>query len=90
MIDEDLFQDFIGHRKDIKKPMTDRAVNMLYKKLQRLELQGYCPSLLIERSMINGWQDVFPHDSCKKNQSWIDKVTDKSWREGLDNVRQIK
>ena len=80
MINEDLFQDFIGNRQDLKKPMSPRAIKMLSNKLLRLEAQGYDTDLLIERSVINGWQDVYPHDSCKKNvQGFIAKVTDISW-----------
>lgn len=87
MIDETLFNEFTEARKEIKKPMTDRAKRMLVRKLERLEAQGYCSTLLMERSIINGWQDVFPHESCKKVQlkvmGFIEKHTDKKWREGL-------
>ena len=84
MINETLFQDFIGNRQDMKKPMSPRAIKMLSNKLIRLESQGYCPDLLIERSIINGWQDVFPHDSCKKSaQGFIARVTDISWARNI-------
>jgi len=72
--------EFIEHRKEIKKPMTARAVKMLEKKLSRLQVQGYDPDLVLERSMINGWQDVYPHDSCKyQKQGFIEKHMDTSW-----------
>jgi len=85
-IDRSLLESFTDHRRiDKKKPMSARAVDMLIKKLSRLESDGYCPNLLLERSIINGWQDVFANDSCKKvnEQSFMDKHTDKSWREGF-------
>lgn len=93
MIDEVLFSEFVASRQDIKKPMTERAKKMMLNKLQRLEAQGYCPTLLMERSIINGWQDVFTHESCKKVQlrqvGFIEKHTDRSWAEGLE-VKRLK
>lgn len=84
MIDERLFMDFIGNRKDIKKPMTQRAIDRMRGKLERLESKGYDANLLLERSIINGWQDVFEHETClKKRQGFIEKVTDISWSRGL-------
>jgi hypothetical protein len=88
MIDETLFQDFVGNRSEIKKPMTPRAVKMLRNKLNRLESEGQDANKLMERSIINGWQDVYPHESCIKsqmtqNQDFISLHTNKSWREGL-------
>lgn len=84
MIDEAIFQDFIGNRKDLKKAMTPRAIERMRNKLERLNADGYDCNLLLERSIINGWQDVFPHESClKKNQGFIAKITDISWAQGL-------
>lgn len=91
MIDEELFQDFIGNRQDIKKPMTDRAIKMLRKKLDRLESEGHCPAKLLERSIIQGWQDVYPDTSTiKTKQGFIERQTDRSWAEGLDNTTNVK
>jgi len=90
-IDRSLLETFVQARKlDIKKPISARGVDMLIRKLSRMEADGYCPNLLLERSIINGWQDVFAHDSCKpveKAQSFVDLHTDKSWRP--DNVVPI-
>jgi hypothetical protein len=88
MIDETQFQDFVENRKDIKKPMTALAIKKLRTKLERLEAQGYCPNQIIERSIINGWQDVYPHDSCKKSQQgFISRITDTSWASGLHRIK---
>jgi hypothetical protein len=91
MIDEVLFSEFVGSRQDLKKPMTERAKKMMVNKLLRLEAQGYCPTLLMERSIINGWQDVYPSEECKKVQlrqvGFIEKHTDRSWAEGLETKR---
>lgn len=99
-IDRALLQSFIDMRnEDTKKPMTQRAVDMLIRKLSRLEAQGHCPNLLLERSIIGTYQDVYPDDSTRKhvvgsfvalhtdkswaNVSFMEKHTDKTWRKGL-------
>lgn len=99
-IDRALLQSFIDMRnEDTKKPMTQRAVDMLIRKLSRLEAQGHCPNLLLERSIIGTYQDVYPDESTRKhvagsfvalhtdkswaNVSFMEKHTDKTWRKGL-------
>jgi len=84
-IDRSLLESFVEARKlDIKKPISARGVDMLIRKLSRLETDGHCPNLLLERAIINGWQDVYPDDSTKRKESFIAIHTDKSWRN--DNV----
>jgi hypothetical protein len=98
-IDRDTLSDFVGARKDAKKPMTERAVTMLLRKLARLEAEGHCPNLLMERSILNGWQDVYPDESTKAvRDSFVSTHTDRSWRESFtdtdrswgDNVKAIR
>ena len=51
---------FMEFRKSIKKPMTDRAVELLIKKLN--DMTSYIPEQIeiINQSIMNGWQGVFP------------------------------
>ena len=57
---------------------------MLIKKLSRLESQGHCPNLLMERSIMNGnegWCDVYPNETTMKaKESFISIHTDTRWR----------
>lgn len=83
-IDSDLFADFISARREGKKPMTPTAVRRLERKLARLQGEGHCPNKLLERSIINGWQDVWPDDSTMRQMSnFTERHTDVSWRNGL-------
>jgi len=88
-IDRSLLETFVEARKlDIKKPISARGVDMLIRKLSRLEADGHCPNLLLERAIINGWQDVYPDDSTKREVksnviSFVERHTDRSWAEGL-------
>lgn len=84
-IDRSLLESFIEMRKEKGKPITQRGLDCLIQKLSRLEKDGHCPNLLLERSIINGdkgWSDVYPDETTKKApESWLDKHTDTSWRE---------
>ena len=52
--------EFMEFRKSIKKPMTDRAVDLLITKLNGMT--SYIPEQIeiINQSIVNGWQGVFP------------------------------
>lgn len=90
-IDRDTLQSFIDMREEKKKPITQRGLDMLIKKLARLEKQGHCPNLLLERSIINGdkgWSDVYPDQTTlKQPESFIAMHTEKSWADGLKLVK---
>ena len=56
-------------RKKIKKPMTDRAVELAIKKLN--ELSGGDNDIaikIIEQSVMNSWQGLFPLKEEAKSQ----------------------
>lgn len=59
-LDAEIWHDFVSHREDIKKPMSSRAEKMMLNKLARADAQGWDVNEALERSIINGWQDVFP------------------------------
>ena len=51
---------FIEFRKSIKKPMTERAVELMLQKLEGMTT--YIPDQIeiLNQSIINGWQGIFP------------------------------
>lgn len=56
VIGEELAEAFVAHRKSIKKPMTEKAAELMAKKLR-----GFSdPKAAIEEAIMNGWQGVFP------------------------------
>ena len=56
VIGEELAEAFIAHRKSIKKPMTEKAAELMAKKLR-----GFSdPRAAVEEAIMNGWQGVFP------------------------------
>lgn len=51
---------FIEFRKNIKKPMTDRAVELLIKKLDGMTDKTEEKIEILNQSIVNGWQGIFP------------------------------
>ena len=90
-IDRTLLQSFVDMRAEKRKPITQRGLDLLIAKLSRLEREGHCPNLLLERSIINGdkgWSDVYPDASTMRPvQSFAAVHTDRSWADGLRLVK---
>lgn len=78
-------EEFIDHRKDIKKPMSKKAISLFIGKLSKLHQSGYDPSLLIEGAILNGWQSVYEKDEyryeVKKTSIPVDQDLAKLWDE---------
>ncbi|MBB0023655.1 hypothetical protein [Ralstonia pickettii] len=55
----DAWDGFVEMRKKIKKPMTERAVQLMFAKLGRFADAGHDIRDCLERSTLNNWQDVF-------------------------------
>lgn len=80
------FLDYLEMRKQIKKPMTDRAVELAMKKLKELSTLSFSESMdndtaikILEQSTMNCWQGLFPlkEDKPKSNNSdWEQKWRD--------------
>lgn len=51
--------EFAEMRKKIRKPLTDRAGELIRNKLAKFKEQGYDPTEILENSIRNGWQDVY-------------------------------
>lgn len=82
------FADFVDMRKQIKKPMTDRAITLAMNKLKELSTVPFSGSMdnetaikILEQSTMNCWQGLFPlkeSNSNKQNQEsdWVQKWRD--------------
>ena len=55
---KETFNEFIDMRKSIKKPATNKAIEMLIIKLEKVNNEEQAIKML-ERSIINNWQDVY-------------------------------
>ena len=55
---KETFNEFIDMRKSIKKPATNKAIEMIIMKLEKVNNEEQAIKML-ERSIINNWQDVY-------------------------------
>lgn len=80
------FMEYLEMRKKIKKPMTDRAVELAMKKLKELSAIPFSEGIdndvaikILEQSTMNCWQGLFPlkEDRQKsRNSDWEQKWRD--------------
>jgi uncharacterized protein YdaU (DUF1376 family) len=61
---------FLAMRKKIKKPATDKAIELLVAKLERYKANGQDIQAVLEKSITSNWQDVF---EIKERQSFANK-----------------
>ena len=66
---------FIEFRKSVKKPMTDRAVDLLIKKLNEMTISIPEQIEILNQSIMNGWQSVYPLKKQKANNQTYRKQT---------------
>jgi len=59
-IDSNLWHDYLEMRKKIRKPATLRAQELVIKKLDELRAEDQDPNRVLEQSIENSWQGVFP------------------------------
>ena len=52
--------EFIKFRKNVKKPMTDRAISLMIGKLNKLSTSANEQIDIINQSILAGWTDVYP------------------------------
>ena len=61
---------FLAMRKKIKKPATDKAIELLVSKLERYKANGQDIQAVLEKSITSSWQDVF---EIKERQPFTNK-----------------
>jgi len=71
----DVMIDFIEHRKQIKKKMSDEAIKKLINKINNFNCSDEEKIKAVEDAIINGWQGVF---EPKQNKTKIDTTNRKA------------
>lgn len=54
------WQAFVKMRKTIRRPLTDHAITLAVRKLERFASEGHSPGDVLDQSTLNNWQDLFP------------------------------
>lgn len=60
---------FLEMRKKIKHPLTDRAIKLIVKELQKLEGMGFEMNAVLDQSTRNDWRDVYGLKENKQTES---------------------
>jgi hypothetical protein len=84
----DPFKEFLEHRKQIKKPMSDHAVTLMLKKL--VEMSGgetETAKQILEQSIVNGWVGIFPLKEKPKGDL-LTEIIKEGMRSGSDRNSQ--
>ena len=78
------FSDFVQMRKQIKKPMTDRAITLMMNKLEKLSKVPFSDATdndlaikILEQSIVKSWSDIYPlkEENSSKKDGTIDWST---------------
>lgn len=75
--------EFIKMRKSIKKPMTSHALELLIKKLYKMTDDKEKRCEILERSILNGWQDIYEIKTDFKKDSSVVKKSEKYTKEQM-------
>lgn len=68
-LDANDWKDFVAMRKKLGKPMTDRAAKIIVSKLEKMKVKGINPSIPLQNSIVNSWQDVYEPKVQQATQS---------------------
>jgi hypothetical protein len=70
--EDDMFlkawSEFVAHRREIKHPMSERAANLILRKLKKFSVEVGVEA--INRSISSGWRDVFPEKVQAQQRSY--------------------
>ena len=65
----DSLKDFIAMRKSIKKPLTERALKMIFNKLDSMAKEkDSLKVLILNQSVLHCWQDVYEYKGEDKTK----------------------
>lgn len=71
---------FVEMRKEIKKPMTDKAIQLMLKKLKGLSEVEEIQIKILETSIINSWQGIFPlKEQTSKSNNYKSQKTERKF-----------
>jgi len=88
-VSEDLWAAFVKHRRTIKKPLTQVAVNRIGSELHRIEAAGIAPDEALGETLERGWVSVKHH--------WLENANENRTRTGNgsrptfdDKIRRLR
>ena len=83
-----VLKDFEKMRKSIRKPMTDRAKQLLVTKLKN-EFPPEQWKSVLEQSIVKCWQDIYPLKEREQQRLGVEQHRDKVSSDELENLKAI-
>lgn len=83
-----VLKDFEKMRKSIKKPMTDRAKQLLVTKLKN-EFPPEQWKPVLEQSIVKCWQDIYPLKEQEQQRSGVVAHSEKASAQQLESLKEI-
>ena len=85
----DAILSFIEFRKSMKKPMTDHAVKLLISKLNGMTDSVHEQIEILNQSIMNGWQGIFPLKEEKRGRKEVVPGWMKKQGDDLDRAERL-
>lgn len=86
-LEQKVWDEFVEHRASIKKPMTCLAKMKMINKLEKLNKEGEDIKSCLDRSIINGWQDVFKLEKKVETNRKDNGFQSKESRAGVNGMQ---
>lgn len=83
---ESSIRDFIDMRKTIKKPMTSKALELLFKNLEKLTNLEEEKIAILNQSIEHGWQTVYPLKTNNMRNSSKGEIKEEEKQEELKEI----
>ena len=83
-----VLKDFEKMRKSIRKPMTDRAKQLLVTKLKN-EFPPEQWKSVLEQSIVKCWQDIYPLKEREQQRLGVEQHREKVSSDELENLKAI-
>jgi len=85
-VPEETFNEYKKMRVKIKKPITDHAVELAIKELEKLKSNGYDPKDVLNQSILNSWQGLFPLREFKSGRVISGEETKEEFDQRMDRL----
>jgi hypothetical protein len=85
-IPNDAWAGFVEMRKKTREPLTDRAISLIVKQLERLRTEGHEVGEVLDQSTRNNWKDVYP---LKEINSYGNRNGNRAQQRQLDNLAAL-
>lgn len=83
-------REFVKMRKAIKKPITTHGVELALKKLEELTTSESEAVEIINQSVMNSWQGLFPLNEDFKEHSYKHKITEEKYNMCFANINDAE